>query len=273
VIRKQHLAGFTAIIPIMASENSSYYDNYFGTLTSSGLMGFFHKLMHRSIERGIKKSDFFDRILELGAGENRHFDSVIHKFNEYHLIDIRYSLLFKSIIEKPDLFRLIESNETKAEFQKIVQSNHDESLEGNARLYCSEGNAEKLEEFPIDFFDRVFSTCLIMHLEHPEQSLKESRRVLKDNGRLDIYVHSEPGFLLRIARYISLKGHVKRMGYDHLKFVYTEHRYSFLFLKYLIEDVFSEDEIVWRSHPFPCLSWNLSFWKVATINITKSNYR
>ena len=262
-----------AIIRIMAKDNSSYYDDYFGTLTSTGLMGFFHKLMHRSIERGIKQSDFFDRILELGAGENKHFDSVIHKFNEYHLIDIRYRLLFKSISEKPGLFHLIESNETKAEFQKVVQSNNNDSFQGIAKLYCSEGNAEKLEEFPNDFFDRVFSTCLIMHLEHPEQSLKESRRVLKDNGRLDIYVHSEPGFLLRIARYISLKGKVNRMGYDHLKFVYTEHRYSFLFLKYLIDDVFSEDEIVWRSHPLPWLSWNFSFWKVATIKITKTNLK
>lgn len=248
---------------IRGNARNSYYENYFEELTSTGVMGFFHKWMHRSIERGFGEDRHFERILELGAGQNRHMDSVIHKYNEYHLIDIRYKLLLDALLDSSQEYISIEINDGSAEFLKLNNPN------AGARIYCREENADQLQRYSNNYFDRIFSTCLIMHLQNPEQALSEWRRVLKDNGRLSIYVHSEPGLLLRFARYAGLKGKAKRKGYDHLRFVYLEHRYSFLFLKYLIEDVFSEDEIVWNSYPIPRLSWNLSFWKIARIRVKK----
>jgi SAM-dependent methyltransferase len=248
---------------IRDKDSNAYYENYFRELTSTGAMGLFHKWMHRSIERGIGKQQYFERILELGAGQNRHMDSVIHKYSEYHLVDIRYKLLLDSILENSGEYKSIQISQKHAEFQKTQSPN------AGARIFVSDENANQLGRYPNDYFDRVFSTCLIMHLEDPEQALSEWRRILRNNGRLSIYVHSEPGLLLRFARYVGLRGKAKRRGFDHIRFVYLEHRYSFLFLKYLIADVFSEDEIVWDSYPVPLLSWNFSFWKVARIRVVK----
>ena len=244
-------------------DSNAYYENYFEELTTTGVMGFFHKWMHRSIERGIDKQEHFERILELGAGQNRHMDSVIHNYDEYHLVDIRYKLLLNAFLENPGKYKSIHIGKKKSEFQKIQTPN------AGARIFLSDENADLLRRYSDDYFDRIFSTCLIMHLENPEQALNEWRRILRNNGRLSIYVHSEPGLLLRFARYAGLRGKAKRRGFDHIRFVYLEHRYSFLFLKYLIADVFSEDEIVWDSYPVPLLSWNFSFWKVARIRVVK----
>lgn len=243
--------------------SNTYYESYFEELTSNGAMGLFHKWMHRSIERGIDKQQYFERILELGAGQNRHMNSVIHKYDEYHLVDIRYKLLLDAFLENSEEYKSVQIGEKQAEFQKIHIPN------AGARIFLSDENADQLQRYSDGYFDRIFSTCLIMHLENPEKALGEWRRILRNNGRLSIYVHSEPGLFLRFVRYVGLRGKAKRRGFDHLRFVYLEHRYSFLFLKYLIADVFSEDEIVWDSYPVPLLSWNFSFWKVARISVVK----
>lgn len=103
---------------IRGKDSNAYYENYFEKLTSTGAMGFFHKWMHRSIERGIDKEQYFERILELGAGQNRHMNSVIHKYDEYHLVDIRYKLLLDALLENSEEYKSVQIAENMQSSRK-----------------------------------------------------------------------------------------------------------------------------------------------------------
>ena len=92
---------------------------------------------------------------------------------------------------------------------------------------------------------------------------------MKNNGYISIYVHSEPGMLLRFARQVSTSIRGRRMNVDHLNFVYTEHKLHFLAVKYLIKNLFENDKVKYRAFPIPFFSWNFSLWKVVQIRIIK----
>ena len=191
-------------------------------------------LVHRSLEKG--SGVHYSAVLELGAGAGQHLGFVQHTWSEYFETDIRFE-------------NLQNATSGRIESQTI----------GVSQLRV---DAEDLSEFPDAKFDRIIVTCLVAHLDNPRKSLAEIRRVLKVGGEVVIYLPSEPGFLLRTIRYLSTVQKAKRAGFQHLPFQYTEHRNHFLFLKYILMEIFEEDHYSFRSYPIRGLSWNYSLWKV-----------
>jgi ubiquinone/menaquinone biosynthesis C-methylase UbiE len=159
---------------------------------------------------------------------------VKHAFDKYFETDIR------------------QENLPKRESNSIIQ------------LRVDAGNLSGFDDYS---FDRLIASCVIFHLSDPETALREWRRVLKVGGRLDFYVPSEPGALLRLLRSLTTVRKAKRMGLDHYAFHYREHRFSYPFIHTLIKDVFQADSLRISSFPVPWTSWNASLWKV--VRVTK----
>ena len=237
------------------TSSNEYYLSHYNNIMTSGLIGFVVSLYHRHLEFGFNSSKHLSRVLELGAGNNEHLPFVRHSYDKYTLSDIRIELLQESIQKSMEI---------------TIKGNFEFKNPDSDKLFeIQEIDAEDLGVFSDSSFDRVIAGCLILHLKDPEKALREWRRVAKSGGCISIYIHSEPGMLLRFARLMSTSIRGKRMGIDHINFVYSEHKLHFLAIKYLINDIFSSDKVKFRAFPFPFLSWNFSLWKIAQIKIIK----
>jgi phosphatidylethanolamine/phosphatidyl-N-methylethanolamine N-methyltransferase len=208
---------------------------------NSGFVGKIFRFSHIQMEKYFGKGQFYGSILELGATDAHHFAYVRHDFTEYLMTDIDLTSLNR-----------LDS----------------ETLDHRIKILALD--ASDLSQFPDESFDRVIATCLILHMKDPEKSLLEWQRVCKKGGFLSIYVHSEPGLLLRVGRYFTTNKKMKRQGLSHLDFVYDEHKIHYLAVKHLIRRVFSNDIIKSKSFPIN-LPWNLSLWKIFTIQKLESN--
>lgn len=200
-------------------------------LLNTGAVGLVSNWSHRSLEKYANKH--FSTTLELGAGHGQHFQFIKHTFDKYYETDVRIKNLPK-----------------RAKNQKVQQVEID---------------AENLKYFKDASVDRIVVTCVLIHLSDPEKALLEWRRVLAPGGRISIYLAPEPGTLLRMARHFTTARKLRKLGVNHPSFHYREHRYSYLYLKALIEDVFSGYERSWRAYPFIHASWNFSLWKTVEI--------
>lgn len=200
-------------------------------LLNTGAVGVVSNWSHRALEKNAKKH--FSTTLELGAGHGQHFQFVKHTFEKYLETDIRINNL-----------------------PKRPKDNNVEQLEIDA---------ENLKYFEDASIDRIVVSCVLIHLNNPEKALLEWRRVLAPGGQISIYLAPEPGMLLRMARYFTTARKLRSLGVNHPSFHYREHRYSYLYLKALIEDVFSGYEKKWRAYPFIHASWNFSLWKTVDI--------
>ena len=243
---------------------SKYYEEKFESLTTRGLFGFVHNKMHQSLESKSNNKKDFDKILELGSGNLRHLRYVREKFSEYHNVDIRMKLMTQYTDKhKIDL-------DWSVDYKHGCFIKYSENGD-SSRVYLHEMSASDLTYFPDNYFDRLVATCLIQHVSEVEKACYEWRRVVRPGGKLDIYIHSEPGMLLRLFRIVFLHKVKDEHGTRHIEFVETEHRYSFLFCKRLLKSVFSEDIVKFTSHPIAFLSWNFSFWKVASITLNSKD--
>lgn len=242
---------------------SKYYEEKFETLTSSGLFGVVHNYMHRNLESRNKIKQDNDKILELGAGNLRHLKFVKQKYNEYHNVDIRMNLMTQ-YCDKNKIDLTWSLDHKHAHFLKY-QENGAES-----KIYLHETSAHNLAYFPDDYFDRIIATCLIQHVTEVERAVYEWKRVVRPGGKLDIYIHSEPRMLLRLFRMVFLHNVRDEHDTKHIRFVETEHRYSFIFCKNLLKTVFGQDNIEFTSYPIRFQSWNFSFWKIARILNSKT---
>lgn len=230
-----------------------YYTNYYKKIMSGGIVGHFVRLYHKALEKPFFQNDNFPSVIELGAGNCEHLPFVKHSFEEYTLSDIRIDLLLESTSDLLNTKMLID----KPKYIKSMGS----------KITCTKIDAGDLTGIKDNKFDRLIAGCLILHLEKPEKALREWRRVVKKGGVLSIYIHSEPGMLLRFSRSVSTVLLGKKLGVDHLHHVYREHKLSYLAIKYLINNVFINDEVQFKSFPIPYLSWNYSLWKVVQIKL------
>lgn len=228
-----------------------YYENFYRSVMTKGLIRVFVSLYHKHLELRINQNANFDRVLELGAGNCEHLHYVRHNFLEYVVTDIRIEALLREVSKIVG---------------RTVNLDISYSMPNPSRsILVSKVDAQDLSRFPDNSFDRVIAGCLILHLESPELALQEWRRVTNSGGQISIYVHSEPGMLLRFARAISTIPQGRRLGVNHIHHVYREHKIHFLAIKNLVADVFKDDSIKFNAFPVPKLSWNFSLWKVVQI--------
>ena len=204
--------------------SKEYYGQFYDSLLedkSSKALSRMVRLSHKSLERKNTKELEFKTVLELGSGSGQHFKYVRHKFDKYIESDIRPRNKLK-----PDKFR-------------------------DNRLSYKIIDAQKLGKFQDGSIDRIISTCVLIHLENPSKALYEWRRVInKKNGQIALYIPCEPGFVLRILRYVTTVKKAKKFGVDHLFFHYKEHKFNYLFLKTIVEEIFIDYEIKWTKYPF-----------------------
>lgn len=216
----------------VSSADKVYLQSY-ESIFNSGAIGAVAKWTHQSLERAIKPTDRYPIVLEVGAGHGQHLEYIRHDFDKYFETDLRSELLPKREFDK-----------------RIVQLKVD---------------AEDLSAFSDQSIDRLIASCVLIHLNNPETALKEWHRVIAKTGSLDIYISPEPGWALRLARRLSTGRKIKKLVHNHPLFHYREHRYSYLYLKAIIDNEFKDFEVSYRSYPIPLLSWNLCLWKVAHI--------
>ena len=216
----------------------SFYSSHYQNIMGTGLIARVWASIHTQMERPFKNG-FYGRILEIGAGNGEHIPFVNCGYDNYVASDIRIENLSK-----------IKNHESR--IGAVVQ------------------DAQTLT-FPNDDFDRVIVTCLLAHLDKPENAVAEMRRVVKKtDGFVTIYLPCEPGVFLRIVRSLSTHLKARRMGVkDISRLHFLEHRNYFLALDSLILYEFSGSKIRKRYYPFPFLSWNFNLYRIYQISDVK----
>ena len=128
------------------------------------------------------------RILEVGGGQGEHLSFVVDDYESYLLTDLDSGQL---------------KNIDLSKFPKV---------------FTKKMNAEHLKSAS-DSFDRVISTCLLSHLSNPAEALLEWRRVVRDGGKISIYLSTDPSLALRIFRKLFTARKAKQLGFDYYIFL------------------------------------------------------
>jgi ubiquinone/menaquinone biosynthesis C-methylase UbiE len=185
-----------------------------------------------------RERDRFKKVLEVGSGNGEHIDFVKHEFNQYVMLDLR-----------------------KTELNSRWNS--------DSRIKTVEGNAESLP-FETDEFDRVISTCLLHHVEHPELVLSEIERVLSQNGTATIFLSCDPGLVVRTLRRLTVARSAKRKGFQGYNlFISRDHRNHFGSLLEMAKFVFQKRNIKVKFYPFGIKSWNLNGYVIITVGSSR----
>ena len=224
------------------SLSNEFYKNDYSEISRSAITdSLAFKVLHKSLEKGLKK-EHFENVLELGGNMGEHIPFVKHGYTSYCCSDINFQ-----DGERPSIL--------------------------DKRVVFKYENAEKLS-FMNSTHDRVIITCLLHHVEKPEEVLRESKRVLRPGGILSIFLPHDPGILYRVTRGLTtLRAARKRDQKDAIQLLHArEHRNHFLSLEYLLRYVFDEDEIYKISFPATPLGYNLNAFSVYQIR-TKDEFK
>jgi phosphatidylethanolamine/phosphatidyl-N-methylethanolamine N-methyltransferase len=189
-----------------------------------------NKILHRLIEKPFKSNEGMN-ILEVGANKGEHAPFVAENYLSYLMTDIR-------MVASPTTIAS-GNNAEKVSFQ--VADVHSLPFEDNR-------------------FDRVISTCLFHHLDHPMDALREVRRVTKVNGTVSILIPNDPGILYRTLRGLTTLRTARKKGLlqDAQFFHALEHRNHYLQLQTLIDYAFRDDGITKSYFPLKIKSYNLN---------------
>jgi len=216
-----------------------FYEKEYEKIFNSGTLGLMSDFMHRFIEKPFRNSDYFDKVLEVGAGHGQHYKFVRHGYDKYLESDLR---LLDSVKE----------------------------TEKNSRRMKVQLDAQDLSSVKEISIDRLIATCILVHLPDPEKALQQWKRVMKPGGVISVYVPNEPGILLRLFRNLTTIPKSRKHGFDHKSIHYREHRNMWIFCDLLIQEIFQDAIIERRSFPFKFLPWNLRLFDVYQIKIDES---
>ena len=127
-------------------------------------------------------------------------------------------------------------------------------------------DAENLEDFKENSIDRVLATCLISHLQDPEKSLLEIKRVIKKGGVVSLWVANDPSILLRMFQVIFRKRKFKKYGLDYDSLQFRQHINYYLRINYLINDVFGDCKIIKTQMPIKGLWYHFNLATIYQIH-------
>jgi ubiquinone/menaquinone biosynthesis C-methylase UbiE len=232
-IEKTEDQTFSEVNKDIGNSDHYYREIYNQTLYASGISSWLMKQTHLRIERGTRKKQY-SKVLEIGSGTGQHLDFVTHPFDYYFCLEVKQTALKPPHSSNP----------------KIIQV---------------QGIADSLP-FPDATFDRVITTCVLHHLEKPEEALAELRRVLKPGGRATIYLSCDPSFLIRLVRHFTAERKARQLGFEgYSLFIAREHRNHFLSLHEIARYIFRDDSTQARRYPFRMGSWNLNAFIVLDV--------
>ena len=205
---------------------------------SSGFIGYLAKFPHYLLEKPFESNKDL-RILEVGGGQGEHLSFVVDDYESYLLTDLDSGQL---------------KNIDLSKFPKV---------------FTKKMNAEHLKSAS-DSFDRVISTCLLSHLSNPAEALLEWRRVVRDGGKISIYLSTDPSLALRIFRKLFTARKAKQLGFDdYIFFVANEHLNSAYSLIEIVKKVFEKDIVKFSYRPLYFKSWYLNLVCILQITVNK----
>lgn len=213
----------------------AFYSDHYREIMGTGLISRFWAIIHTQMERPFTNGSY-RHILEIGSGNGEHIPFVLCEYESYLATDIRI--------------------ENLSNIQKI-----------EPRVSLQVEDAQKLS-FQDDAFDRVIVTCLLAHLDKPEEAVAELHRVVKKgNGYVTVYLPCEPGIFLRFIRSFSTHLKARKRGVNDISRIhYLEHRNYYLALDSLISNEFIGSRINKRYYPFRFLSWNFNLYRIYQIS-------
>jgi phosphatidylethanolamine/phosphatidyl-N-methylethanolamine N-methyltransferase len=217
------------------SEIDSFYNSHYREIMGSGLIAKVWARIHRKMESPFGDG-YYEKILELGAGNGEHIPFVKCDYAEYLASDLRIDNL---------------ANISRAE----------------SRIKTDVQDAQNLT-LPDNCYDRVIVTCLLVHLDKPEDAISEIRRVTKKiTGSVTIYLPCEPGIFLRLTRAFTTHLKARKRGVNDIsRLHYLEHRNYYLAIDNLVMHEFSNSKVKKRYYPFPFLSWNFNLYRIYQIS-------
>jgi SAM-dependent methyltransferase len=216
------------------SAEDEFCNGLYGELQSEGACGWYVGKSHRALERGVQGMRADASILEVGGNLGEHCEYVRHPYGEYLVTDYR-----------------------QVDFVPM-----------NDRVRFEVADVEDLPYAP-KRFDRVLATCLLHHLDRPEQALREMRRVVAPGGRISLTVPCDPGFAYRLGKVIGPYRSLRRRGVDvnPRYFHYQQHRNHYPGVMSIVEHVFAEDEVSVRSWPLPAPTWNFNLFTIVQVRV------
>ena len=168
---------------------------YEGKNYNEGLAGYFLTKSHQWCEDMLDPSEFFPRVLEVGAGTGIHLSHVKHGFDEYVMTDLNAPMLVSA------------QRRTEGHQGKVTAMAQD---------------ATKLD-FPDASFNRVIATHVLEHLPKPHEVLREWQRVLKPGGLLSIILPCDPGLGWRLGRTVGARQKFIKAGIEYDYWMAREH--------------------------------------------------
>lgn len=217
----------------LSTDIEAYYSDAYTQIAAAGAFGVMSKLQHRQMETSkLLAGASGQRVLEVGAGSGQHIAFVDPgSWSEYIQTDLR-----PPVLDADALGSWIDTSV----------------------------NADNLP-FEDQSFDRLISTCVLVHTSDPAVTLKEWRRVVRPGGVITVYLPCESSLLLNLARILGPKQVRIRAGFDP-RIIYLDHRYTYKYLTTLIELEFPQSQIHARRFP-RLLPWWLSWWEIVQIKV------
>ena len=176
---------------------------------------------HTLLERNFSRQDFFENVLEVGAGSGVHLGFVRHGFKKYVMSDAGREIL--DTIQVPA------------------------GIKG--RVEIKQADATSLP-YKDNHFDRLIATHVLEHLQKPQKILQEWVRVLKPGGVLSLILPCDPGLLWRIGRLFGPRQRGEKSGLPYDYYMATEHINSIYNLVTIIDFLFPEKKARWWPLPF-----------------------
>ena len=223
--------------------NGYYSEIYHWHLFGKSVQGKGIAYFEKSIEKYWDNS-MPDSVLELGGGSGEHFQYISYvPSTRYDLIDLMPPFT--------DEFLNKISPELKAKLNLVI------------------GNAQELP-YGDELFDRVFSTCLLHHVDDVLAVLMETRRVSRRNAEILFALPTDPGLLNRLIKKIYSFPRIRKHSRFKPELIYAlEHKNHVNGILELIRMVYEQDKINIKYRPFPFLkSWNLNLFVLVIINKT-----
>ena len=178
----------------MKVSDSWYSEDNFSRIYYSGASTKVAERFHRLLEKN--RVQKFNDVLELGATHGHHLKFVNHPYEKYTLSDLRPSQALMAIAEL------------------------------NSRVSVHQIDVTKLESIESKSFDRLVLTCLLHHVNGPENVIEELIRVTRPGGVIDILLPNDPSIFWNLGRLIFTVPKALRQGFtwkQYWDYVKIEH--------------------------------------------------